>query len=62
MIRTEKLGYNTHTYSDDGHWLIQDGTGIQYSEAIDPPDSGRTYTEGGLNPDWVNPYPPKKED
>ena len=25
--------------------LIQDGTGIEYAEAYDPIDSGRTYTE-----------------
>ena len=33
------------TYSDTGHYIIQDGTGIEYSEAIDPEKMGRTYTE-----------------
>ena len=65
MIKTGEVVINEkkfeHTYSDDGHWLIQDGTGTIYAEAVDPPGSGRTYTEGELNPDWVNPFPPKKE-
>lgn len=33
------------TYSDTGHYIIQDETGIEYSEAIDPEAVGRTYTE-----------------
>ena len=33
------------TYSDTFHKIIQDGTGAVYDEAIDPVDSGRTYTE-----------------
>ena len=33
------------TYSDDGHYLIQDGTKIEYLEAIDPEHMNRTYTE-----------------
>lgn len=33
------------TYSDEGYLIEQDGTGAIYSEAIDPVDSGRTYTE-----------------
>lgn len=33
------------TYSDDGHYLIQDGTEIEYLEAIDPEHMNRTYTE-----------------
>ena len=32
------------TYSDN-HYIIQDGTGIEYSEAIDPEQMNRTYTE-----------------
>ena len=51
MIKTET--YKTledgtvliRTYSDTGHYIIQDGTGIEYSEAIDPEAMGRTYTE-----------------
>lgn len=51
MIVTEK--YRTlsdgtvlvKTYSDIGHYIIQNGTGIEYSEAIDPEKMGRTYTE-----------------
>lgn len=33
------------TYSTDGKYIIQDGTGIQYAEAIDPVEMHRTYTE-----------------
>ena len=51
MIATEI--YNTmpdgtvliRTYSDSGHYIIQDETGIEYSEAVDPEKTGRTYTE-----------------
>ena len=33
------------TYSDSGHYIIQDETGIEYSEAVDPEKMGRTYPE-----------------
>ena len=33
------------TYSSKNHYIIQDGTGIEYSEAIDPEHMNRTYTE-----------------
>jgi hypothetical protein len=33
------------TYSDAGFYILQNETGIKYSEAVDPEDSGRTYTE-----------------
>lgn len=49
MIKTETVtikGKNfVHSYSDSGMQIIQSGTGIYYSEAYDPADSGRTYTE-----------------
>lgn len=49
MIITETVSINgrtlTHTYSDSGYMIKQDSTGIVYSEAYDPIDSGRTYTE-----------------
>lgn len=49
MIKTETVtikGKNfVHSYSDSGMQIIQSGTGIYYSEAYDPTDSGRTYTE-----------------
>lgn len=32
------------TYSDSGK-MIQNAEGVMYSEAIDPEDVGRTYTE-----------------
>lgn len=46
MIKTEKITINgrefVKTYSDIGH-VSRDG--IEYTEAIDPINSGRTYTE-----------------
>lgn len=33
------------TYSDSNHYIIQDGTGIEYSETIDPENMNRTYIE-----------------
>lgn len=33
------------TYSDAGMMIRQDGTGAVYDEAIDPEETGRTYTE-----------------
>ena len=32
-------------YSDTGHRLVQNGTGIVYDEAIDPVEMNRTYEE-----------------
>ena len=47
MIVTEQLIINdrqfTKTYSDSGFMVERDGA--QYSEAIDPAELGRTYTE-----------------
>lgn len=34
-----------YNYSDAGYMIEQMGTGIHYVEAIDPINSGRTYTE-----------------
>lgn len=52
MIRTETylIGERefTRTYSDSGRYVIRDG--ISYSEANDPSEFGRTYTEGDLIP------------
>lgn len=53
MIVTEnfKIGERDfiRTYSDSGHYVVRDG--ISYSEACDPAEFGRTYTEGDLMPD-----------
>jgi hypothetical protein len=47
MIVTEQITINdrrfTKTYSDSGFMVERDGA--QYSEAIDPAEFGRTYTE-----------------
>ena len=47
MIKTEQLTINdkqfTKSYSDSGYMIERDG--VQYSEAIDPTELGRTYTE-----------------
>jgi len=50
MIITENLNINgkdfVRTYSDENRYVVRDG--VAYSEAIDPADSGRVYTEGGF--------------
>lgn len=33
------------TFSSDGYYIVQQGTGVMYPEAIDPIDSGRVYVE-----------------
>ncbi len=38
----------TRTYSDANHYVVRDGA--SYSEACDPTEYGRTYTEGDLMP------------
>lgn len=49
MIETETITMNgrtfVRTYSDANRMIKQDGTWAVYSEAYDPADSGRTYTE-----------------
>ena len=53
MIVTEnfKVGERdfNRTYSDSGRYVVRDG--VEYSEACDPAEFGRTYTEGDLMPD-----------
>ena len=52
MIVTEnfKIGERDfiRTYSDAGRYVVRDG--VEYSEACDPAEFGRTYTEGELMP------------
>ena len=36
------------TFSDAGRYVVRDG--IEYDEACDPAEFGRTYTEGDLMP------------
>ncbi|MGN1444152.1 MAG: hypothetical protein ACI4XE_09925 [Acutalibacteraceae bacterium] len=47
MIKTETITRNNtdfdRTYSDIGLYIERDG--VRYSEAVDPKNSGRTYTE-----------------
>ena len=47
MIQTENIIINgrqlIRTHSDSGHYIQRDG--VRYTGAIDPADSGRTYTE-----------------
>ena len=49
MIKTENVYVNglalVRTYSDANRMIQQDSTGNIYSEAVDPLNSGRTYTE-----------------
>lgn len=52
MIQTETFYINGHeftrTYSDANRYVVRDG--IEYSEACDPAEFGRTYTEGNEMP------------
>ena len=52
MIVVEHFDINgrdfTRTYSDSGRYVVRDG--VSYSEACDPAEFGRTYTEGELIP------------
>ena len=49
MIQTETFDVNgrtlVRTYSDTGHMIQQNRTGVVYSEAVDPVEMGRIYTE-----------------
>lgn len=53
MIITENYEINgvqfTRTYSDANRYVVRDG--IEYSEANDPSEFGRTYTEGDVMDD-----------
>lgn len=53
MIITETYMLNgrefTKTYSDSNRYVVRDG--IEYSEANDPSEFGRTYTEGRVMDD-----------
>lgn len=53
MIRVETFYVGekefTRTYSDANRYVVRDG--VSYSEACDPADSGRTYTEGEVMPE-----------
>lgn len=52
MIIQEHFDVNGHdfirTTSDAGRYVVRDG--VEYSEACDPAEFGRTYTEGELIP------------
>lgn len=52
MIVTEtfKVGGRDfiRTYSDANRFVVRDG--VEYSEACDPAELGRTYTEGDVMP------------
>lgn len=52
MIRTETymLGERefTRTWSDANRYVVRDG--VEYSEANDPSEFGRVYTEGEIMP------------
>lgn len=48
MIVQEHFDVNgrdfVRTYSDEGRYVVRDG--VEYSEACDPAEFGRTYNEG----------------
>lgn len=53
MIQTETVTIRNRefirTYSDENRYVVRDG--VSYSEAVDPLDSGRVYTEGEIMPE-----------
>jgi len=59
-IKTEHFDVNgrdfIRTYSDAGRYVVRDG--VSYSEACDPAELGRTYTEGELMPEDERPVDP----
>ena len=44
MTRKDGVVLN-RTYSDEGFYILQNETGIEYSEAVDVADAPYTYTE-----------------
>jgi hypothetical protein len=44
------------TYSNSGKYVVGGDPVGNYSEAYDPAEFGRTYTEGDLIPDEENPF------
>ena len=48
------------TFSDSGRYVVRDG--VEYSEAYDPAEFGRTYTEGELIPPAETDLANKTED
>lgn len=50
MIKTETVIINnkefTRTWSDANRYVVREG--VSYSEAYDPSEFGRTYTEGDV--------------
>ena len=57
ITTTETIGGREFTYnrSDSGYMIKQDGTNALYSEAYDPVNSGRTYTETNIPIDGWQP-------
>lgn len=53
MIKQENIQINgqefIRTYSDDNRYVVRDG--VSYSEAVDPSEFNRVYTEGDVMPD-----------
>lgn len=64
MVVSEIITVNSrellHQYSDEGRYLIRDG--VIYTDAVDPIDSGRTYTEGEIMEDVENPDEATEDD
>lgn len=59
MIKTETFYVGerefTRTYSDENRYVVRDG--ISYSEACDPAEFERTYTEGDFIDNDSEPIP-----
>lgn len=63
MIKPETITINgreyTRKYSDENRYLVRDG--VSYTEAVDPINSGREYTEGDVIPNHDKPAPLETE-
>lgn len=63
MIITEHFDVNgrdfIRTTSDAGRYVVRDG--VEYSEACDPAEFGRTYTEGDVMPPYESELADKAE-
>ena len=54
MIRQEQLTIGgrafVRTYSDANRYVVSEETGVEYTDAYDPVELGRTYHEGDIIP------------
>ena len=55
FYKTREDGVNLYrTYSDEGLYVLQNETGVEYAEAIDVEGAPFTYTETNKSIDLIN--------